>query len=107
MGDTMRAVAINRFGAIDEMKVQTLPVPDVGPNDVLIRIESAGVAPWDVFEREGGFAEMMDGKPSFPYVLGSDGAGTVADVGGEVRRFKPGDRVYCYGFVNQKFGFYD
>jgi NADPH:quinone reductase-like Zn-dependent oxidoreductase len=39
-------------------------------------------------------------------VLGSDGAGTVAAMGSRVRRFKPGDRVYAYGWDNPKGGFY-
>jgi NADPH:quinone reductase-like Zn-dependent oxidoreductase len=39
-------------------------------------------------------------------VLGSDGAGTVAAVGARVDRFKPGDGVYAYGFMNPKGGFY-
>lgn len=104
--NTMRAAAINRFGGADEIRLQTIPVPEVGPNDVLIRIESAGVAVWDPFEREGGFAETIGSEPSFPYVLGSDGAGTVAAVGAKVSRFKEGDRVYAAALANPKGGFY-
>jgi NADPH:quinone reductase-like Zn-dependent oxidoreductase len=40
---TMRATAINRFGGIEEIKLQMLPVPEIEPDEVLIRIESAGV----------------------------------------------------------------
>jgi hypothetical protein len=39
---TMRAAAINRFGGIEEIKLQMLPVPEIEPDEVLIRIESAG-----------------------------------------------------------------
>ncbi len=41
-----------------------------------------------------------------PYVLGSDGAGTVAAVGNGVERINPGERVYAFGLVNPKGGFY-
>ena len=104
--NTMRAAAIDRFGGVETITLQTLPVPGVGPDEVLIRVEAAGVAVWDVFEREGGFAEMMGGEPKFPYVLGSEGAGTVAAVGERVTRFKEGERVYAAGFLNPKGGFY-
>ena len=44
------------------------------------------MAVWDAFEREGGFAERSGIEPKFPYVLGSDGAGTVAAVNPLARR---------------------
>lgn len=102
----MRAVAIERFGGIGEMAVRAVPVPEVGDQEVLIRIEVAGVGEWDPFEREGGYAEMMGITPTFPYVLGSEGAGTVAAVGGRVSRFAVGDRVYALGFLDPKGGLY-
>ena len=42
-----------------------------------------------------------EGEPTFPLVLGSDGSGTVVDVGRSVRRLAIGDRVYSYGFANR------
>jgi NADPH:quinone reductase-like Zn-dependent oxidoreductase len=110
MLNTMQAAAIDRFGGIDEIKLHTLPVPEVGPDEVLIHVESAGVGAWDPFEREGGFAEMYrelhGAEPEFPYILGSEGAGRIEAVGEQVDRFKPGDRVYAGGFLNPKGGFY-
>jgi len=91
----MRAVAIDRFGGPEVLEVKSLPVPEPGPRDVLIRVAYAGVAEWDVYEQEGGFAGMLGGEPTFPYVLGSEGAGVVEDVGAEVEHFSPGDRVYA------------
>jgi NADPH:quinone reductase-like Zn-dependent oxidoreductase len=102
----MRAAALDRFGGVENLQMKQLPVPEPGPDEVLLRIESAGVGVWDPYEREGEFAKMFGTKPSFPYVLGSDGAGTVAAVGAQVRRFKEGDHAYALALVNPKGGFY-
>ena len=102
----MKAVAIDRFGGPETLKTKTVPVPETGPNEVLIRVEFAGVGAWDPYEREGGFTEIMQGKPKFPYVLGSEGSGTVAGVGKNVDRFSEGDKVYSVGFLNPKGGFF-
>src|SRR5215469_1121869 len=104
--NTMKAVAIDRFGGPKALTLETLPVPEVGPDEVLIRVDSADVAVWDPFEREGGFAKLYGIKPRFPYVLGTDGAGTVAAVGKSVGRFTKGDRVYGVALMNPKGGFY-
>ena len=102
----MRAVALDRFGGPDALRLQMIPVPEMGPDEVLMAVEVAGVGEWDPFEREGGYAEMTGMTPDFPYILGSEGAGTVAAVGAQVDRFKVGDRVYAAGFLNPKGGFY-
>ncbi len=103
---TMRAVAIDEFGGIEKMKPRQLPVPEVATDEILVRVDTAGVGVWDPFEREGGFAKEFGMKASFPYVLGSDGAGTVEKVGDQVHNFKHGDRVYGVNFMNPKGGFY-
>jgi NADPH:quinone reductase-like Zn-dependent oxidoreductase len=103
---TMRAVALDRFGGPETLKVQTVPIPEVDADEILIHVESAGVGAWDPFEREGGFVEVLGITPKFPYVLGTDGAGTVAAVGKQVKEFKEGDRVYAAALGNPKGGFY-
>jgi NADPH:quinone reductase-like Zn-dependent oxidoreductase len=101
--ETMRAAAVDRPGGPSALKLHTLPVPRPGEGEVLIALKSAGVGSWDADMREGWFP---DGRPKFPLVLGTDGAGIVAEVGSRVRRFRVGDRVYAYNFVNPKGGFY-
>ena len=103
---TMRAVALDRFGGPETLTVQTVTVPEAGADEILIRVECAGVGAWDPFEREGGFVEVLGRAPSFPYVLGTDGAGTVVAVGEEVKEFNEGDRVYAAELGNPKGGFY-
>ncbi len=102
----MRAIAIDRFGGVDTLALKTIPIPEIGAEEVLVRLEFAGVGEWDPFEREGGYAQMMGMEPDFPYVLGSEGAGTVAAVGERVSGLAPGDRVYAIGFLNPRGGLY-
>src|SRR3974377_679187 len=103
---TMRTAALDRFGGVENIHVQQLPVPEVEPDEILLRVESAGVGVWDPYEREGEFAKMFGTKSTFPYVLGSDGAGTVAAVGSSVHALKEGDRAYALALTNPKGGFY-
>lgn len=102
----MQAVALDEFGGPEALRMQNLPIPKLEANDVLIRVEAAGVGAWDPYEREGRFVEIVGSKPTFPYVLGTDGAGTIAAVGKDVNRFKEGDRVYAAELANPKGGFY-
>jgi len=101
--DTMRAVAIDQPGGPDELKLRNLPVPTVDAGEVLIAVQAASVATWDISIRN---SLAFINKPRFPYVLGSDGSGTVAKVGAGVKRFKVGDAVYAYCWDNPKGGFY-
>lgn len=63
--DTMQAAVLTRFGGIEALTLQTLPVPQAGPDEALIRVEVAGMGSWDADEREGRYAEYL-GAPQFP-----------------------------------------
>jgi len=103
---TRKAIAIDQFGGIEKMKVQTLSMPEILPDEILVRVESAGVGVWDPMEREGFFAQITNQKPSFPYILGSDGAGTVVAIGKGIKKFKEGDRIYGFSSFDGRTGFY-
>jgi NADPH:quinone reductase len=103
---TRKAIAIDQFGGIEKMKVQTLSIPEILPDEILVRVESAGVGVWDPMEREGFFAQITNQKPSFPYILGSDGAGTIVAVGKDISKFKEGDRIYGFSSFDGRTGFY-
>jgi NADPH:quinone reductase len=102
----MRAVVIDSFGGPEQLHERQVPAPSPGRGEVLIRLESAGVGSWDPFEREGGYAELQGTSPSFPYVLGSEGAGTIAAVGDGVTSREVGERVFAASFLNPAGGFY-
>src|SRR4029077_19120051 len=71
MSKTMKTVAIDRFGGLNEMKIRELPMPELDADEILVRVEAAGVGVWDPFEREGHFAEEFNMSPKFPIILGS------------------------------------
>jgi NADPH:quinone reductase-like Zn-dependent oxidoreductase len=96
----MKAAAIDRFGGPEVLHTETLPVPEPGEHEILLRVDAAGIGVWDPFVREGGFD---DGSTRFPHVIGNDGAGVVVAVGPGVRRLRVGDRAY--GFQMEE-GFY-
>jgi len=101
--ETMRAVAIDQFGGPEVLALQTLPVPELDADEVLIALHTVGVGPWDLWLRESGYGQR---KTRFPLVLGVDGSGIVMARGSRVRRFKVGDAVYAYSWNNPKGGFY-
>ncbi len=103
---TMRAVVIDSFGGPEQLHERQVPVPSPGRGQVVIRLEKAGVGSWDPFEREGGYAELQGASPSFPYILGSEGAGTIAAVGDGVTNLGVGERVFAASFLNPTGGFY-
>jgi NADPH:quinone reductase len=99
----MRAAAIDGTGGPEALTLHTLPVPQVGENEVLIAVRTAGVSVWDAEARQ---RLTFVSNPHFPLVLGTDGAGLVAAVGSGVRRFRVGDAVYGHCWDNPKGGFY-
>jgi NADPH2:quinone reductase len=99
----MRAMAIDHAGDSSVLTLHTLPVPKPDANEVVIAVEAAGVAIWDLSIRRKPTGIQHS---SFPLVLGTDGAGTIAAVGSGVQGFKVGDRVYSYSWDNPKGGFY-
>src|SRR5579872_249354 len=94
MPKEVRAVAIDRFGGPEVLSVRNIPVPEPKADQILVRVGSAGIGVWDVAEREGILAKMFGIQAKFPWVLGSEGAGTVAAVGDNVSGFRQGDLVY-------------
>lgn len=98
----MHAAAIDRVGPASMLKIHELPLPKVGPDDVLIALDTVGVGTWEPSQRSGEWG--VEGA-RFPLVLGSDGSGTVVARGSRVRRFRPGDRVYAFHFGDDGLGF--
>ena len=88
----MRAARIHQYGPPDVFQIDDIPVPDVGPSDVLIEVHAASVNPIDWKIRSGVQRGIIRYK--LPHVLGLDVSGVVSAVGDKVTRFAVGDEVY-------------
>jgi len=93
----VKAVRVTRIGGPEVVEVQDIAVPSPGPDEVLVRVYAAGVAPWDAIIREG----RSEVSPQPPLTLGSDLAGVVERVSDGVTGFRAGDSVY--GVTNPQF----
>ncbi len=86
----MRAAYIEANGPPESIQVGDLPTPEPGQGEVLVRVGAAALNPIDLYLRAGTISMPM----AFPYIVGSDLAGTVEKVGPGASRFKVGDRVW-------------
>jgi len=87
--DTMTHVATEGAGGPEVMRLLCGPVPQPKPDEVLIRVQAAGVNRPDIAQRQGHYPPPPGASP----VLGLEVAGEVAAVGAEVRGLHTGDRV--------------
>jgi NADPH2:quinone reductase len=87
----MKAAFINQTGGPEIILYGDLPEPTIRPGECLVKVAAADVNPIDVYWRAG----MVPAPMEFPFILGRDLAGTVIEVGAEVKRFKAGDRVWA------------
>jgi D-arabinose 1-dehydrogenase-like Zn-dependent alcohol dehydrogenase len=85
----MRAMVVTRPGGLDALVLTDVPLPDMRPNDVMIKVEACGVCFHDVVTRNGTLKRGVQ----MPLIPGHEVAGVVEKVGPLVRDFKPGDRV--------------
>ena len=86
---SMRSVATTGPGAADVMRVASGPLPVCGENDVLIKVEYAGVNRPDVLQRSGSYAPPPTASPT----MGLEVSGTIAAIGEKVSQWKIGDAV--------------
>jgi NADPH:quinone reductase-like Zn-dependent oxidoreductase len=94
----MKAIVIDGHGGADTLEYREIATPTVGPGEVLIRIDTAGINRFDMLVRNG---NVPNASVTFPHVLGVEGAGTVAEVGTGVSGFAVGDRVVPVLTVSQ------
>ncbi|MGH6807965.1 MAG: NADP-dependent oxidoreductase [Ensifer adhaerens] len=88
---------VHQFGPPDVMQLEVSDTPQPGANEVIVKVNAAGVGPWDGWIRAGNSALPQP----LPLILGSDISGEVVAVGEAVTSFKVGDDVY--GVTNKRF----
>ena len=87
----MKAAYITRTGPPEVIVYGDLPAPKPGPAQCLVKVAAVAVNPIDTYVRGG----MVPAQLNFPHILGCDLAGEVIEAGPEVKRFRPGDRVWA------------
>jgi NADPH:quinone reductase-like Zn-dependent oxidoreductase len=88
----MKAIRVYAYGGAEALRFDDAPIPDLGPQDVLVKVAAAGVNPVDWKVREGYLQTFLPHQ--LPLVPGWDVSGTVERVGALVQRFRVGDAVY-------------
>jgi len=85
----MRAVVFEKPGDESVLRVGEVPAPACGPGDLRLRVSAAGVNRADLMQRQGLYPPPPGASP----ILGLECAGTVAEVGAQVRGWKVGERA--------------
>ena len=83
----MRAIRFHTNGGPEVLQLEQIPIPEIKPDEVLIRVHAAGVNYIDIYQRNGLY------KTALPFVAGSEGAGVIEKTGSDVTSLKPGTRV--------------
>lgn len=86
----MKAAVFEDFGRADVLRLAEVPVPEIRPTDLLVRVRAAGVNRADLLQRQGVYGTETYGDSP---LLGLELAGEVVEVGGAVTGFRRGDRV--------------
>src|SRR5579864_2167739 len=76
----------------NDVRLETVPVPEIGPGELLLRVHSCGICGTDL-------KKISTGSHSAPRIFGHEIAGEVAAVGAKVNGFRPGDRVMVFHHI--------
>ena len=86
---TMRAAV---YRGINDMRVETVPTPSIGPGELLVKVATCGICGTDL-------KKIHTGSHSAPRIFGHEMSGTVVAVGQGVTRFQGGERVVVHHHV--------
>ena len=88
----MKAVYMTEHGGVDVLQYGDMPEPEIGPNDVKVRVRAASLNRLDVYTRAGVRGTRRRNFDA-PHILGGDAAGEVVEIGAEVRGREIGQRI--------------
>jgi L-iditol 2-dehydrogenase len=86
---TMRAVV---YRGVNDMRLETVPVPEIGPGELLIKVVTCGICGTDL-------KKIHTGSHSAPRIFGHEMSGTIVKVGEGMTRFELGERVVVHHHV--------
>ena len=87
------------YRGINDVRLETVPVPTIGPGEMLVRVHTCGVCGTDL-------KKIATGSHSAPRIFGHETSGVVAAVGDGVRAYRPGDRVMVFHHIPCRECFY-
>src|ERR671930_2761863 len=80
------------YRGVNDVRMETVPVPAIGPGELLVRVHTCGICGTDL-------KKITTGSHSAPRIFGHETAGTVAKLGAGVTGFKLGDRVMVFHHI--------
>ena len=80
------------YRGVNDVRVETVPVPEIGPGEVLVRIHTCGICGTDL-------KKIHTGSHDAPRIFGHEMSGTIAKIGEGVTNFSVGDRVMAYHHI--------
>jgi L-iditol 2-dehydrogenase len=80
------------YRGVNDIKLEELPVPEIGPREILVKVATCGVCPTDI-------KKIQYGTVPPPRVFGHETAGTIVSVGPKVGKFRAGQRVALHHHV--------
>ncbi len=87
------------YRGVNDVRMETVPVPKIGPGEMLVRVHSCGVCGTDL-------KKISTGSHSAPRIFGHETSGVVAAVGEGVQNYRPGDRVMVFHHIPCRQCFY-
>jgi D-arabinose 1-dehydrogenase-like Zn-dependent alcohol dehydrogenase len=91
----MKAAVLTGIGS--PLEITDVPIPHIGPDEVLVETATCGICRTDIHIQDG-----LAYVPSLPHIPGHEPAGVVAQVGRDVTRIRPGQRVVPHLFVRSE-----
>ena len=80
------------YRGVDDVRLETVPVPEIGAGEILVRVHTCGICGTDL-------KKIATGSHSAPRIFGHETSGVVAAVGAGVTQFQPGDRVMVFHHI--------
>ena len=80
------------YHGVNDVRLEAVPVPKIGPGEMLLRVHSCGICGTDL-------KKIATGSHSAPRIFGHETSGVVAAVGAGVKQYQPGDRVLVFHHI--------
>ena len=80
------------YRGVNDIRIETVPVPEIGPGEILIKVHTCGICGTDL-------KKIATGSHSAPRIFGHETSGTIAAVGANVTKFGLGDRVMVFHHI--------